>query len=203
LKYQVVGPEGCGILSQYSENVQAIHGTAIGSVPIVSEGYVFEGWYTDPDCTVRVTPSMVNSDTNRLTPTKSEDSVWKAVTYYAKFNAKETELTIKTVSTAENDENQAFVFRVTGKKDTDTAGIDLTVTIVGNGEATITKLPVGEYTVVELTDWSWRYENQTATRELTLEYSATGNVVEYDNSRQHEKWLDGNDVVLNAYTNIE
>lgn len=203
LKYQIVGPEGCGILSQYSENVQAIRGTAIGSLPTVSEGYVFEGWYTDPGCTVQVTPSMIDSDSNRLTPIKSEDSVWKAVTYYAKFNAKETELTIKTVSTAENDENQAFVFRITGKQDTDTAGIDLTVSIVGNGEATITKLPVGEYTVVELTDWSWRYENQAAKRELTLEYSTTGNVVEYDNSRQQEKWLDGNDVVLNAYTNTD
>ena len=64
----------------------------------------------------------------------------------------------------------------------------------------LTKLPVGEYTITELTDWSWRYEHASAERTVLLEYNEGGTVVEYDNTRQQIQWLDGNDVAVNKYT---
>ena len=97
------------------------------------------------------------------------------------------------------DTNQAFLFHIQGKAGTETEGIDLTVTVIGNGSTTITGLPTGEYTVTELTDWSWRYENDTAQREITLEYNNGSNELIYDNTRTHGKWLDGNAVKDNLY----
>ena len=188
LRYQIVGPAGCGSLSQYSENITAVNGIPNGSAPIVSKGFLFRGWYLDAACTKPVDSSWVSSN-NELIPQKTE-SIWTATTYYAKFAAMETDLTITTKSTAAIDANQVFLFTIQGKEGTDTAGVNLTVTVVGNGSVTVTKLPTGDYTVTELSDWSWRYENSTAQREITLEYTEGTNELVYDNSREHGKWLD-------------
>lgn len=197
LRYQIVGPVGCGSLSQYSENIAAVNGIPNGSAPIVSKGFLFRGWYLDAACTKPVDPSWVNGN-NELIPRKT-GSIWTATTYYAKFAAMETDLTITTKSTAAIDANQVFLFTIRGKEGTDTAGVNLTVTVVGNGSVTVTKLPTGDYTVTELTDWSWRYENSTAQREITLEYTEGTNELVYDNSREHGKWLDGNTVKDNRF----
>ena len=118
-------------------------------------------------------------------------AIWNNATYYAKFASMETELTITTKSTADVDVDQIFIFRIQGKAGTETAGVDLTVTVVGNGSVTITELPTGSYTVTEMTDWSWRYEIADAQREIELTSTGTNEIV-YDNSRQNGKWVDGN-----------
>lgn len=198
LKYQIVGPLGCGALSQDSENLTAITGTPNGSAPIVNNGFLFLGWYKDSACTIPVDPAWVDAQTNRILPQKT-GNVWNATTYYAKFAALETDLTITTASTAATDANQTFLFRIQGKPGTETGHIDLTVSIVGNNSVTITKLPTGDYTVTELTDWSWRYENSTAAREITLNYNSSNNRILYDNSRENGSWLDGNAVRDNEF----
>ncbi len=198
LKYQMVGPAGSGALSQYSENLTAISGMPIGSAPIVNEGFIFLGWYTDASCTVPVDSSWVEGATNRIVPRKS-GNVWTAATYYAKFAALETDLTVTTKSTAASDSDQAFLFRIQGKPGTDTEGIDLMISVIGNGSVTVTKLPTGEYTVTELTDWSWRYENAAAQRNITLEYRPEGSELIFDNSRENPFWLDGNAVKDNRF----
>ena len=125
--------------------------------------------------------------------------MWDSVTYFAKFAALETDLTITTRSTASIDTDQVFIFNIKGKPDTDTEDIDLTVTVVGNDSVTVTKLPVGEYTVTELVDWSWRYDNALAQRELVLNYNDGANEIIFDNSRDNDKWLDGNAVKDNLF----
>ena len=198
LKYQIVGPSGCGALSQYSENLTAISGQPNGSIPLVNNGFIFLGWYQDANCTVPVDSSWVNSETRRIVPQK-DGNVWNGATYYAKFAALETDLTITTQSTSSSDANQVFLFRIQGKTGTKTEGIDLTVTVVGNNSVTVTKLPTGDYTVTELTDWSWRYENSTARRDLTLEYNNGTNQLIFDNRRENGMWLDGNAVKDNRF----
>lgn len=195
LKYQIIGPEGCGSLTTESENLPAISGQPNGSAPLVPNGFMFLGWYTDPECTQPVDPSWVDDD-HLLKPQKTAD-VWKAATYYAKFAAMETELTITTKSTVDAD--QVFLFRICGKAGTETEGIDLTVSVAGDGSVTITKLPVGSYTVSELLDWSWRYENDRAQREVTLSYNGGGNEIVYENGRINAKWLDGNASIVNKF----
>lgn len=195
LKYQIVGPEGCGSLSLDSENLRAVSGEPNGSKPLVQNGFVFLGWFADPDCKVPVNSSWVDSN-YLLKPQKTAD-VWQSTTYYAKFTAMETELKITTKSTMDAD--QVFIFRIQGKADTETAEIDLTVTVVGDNSVIITKLPIGNYTVSELIDWSWRYENSEVEREIALTYNEGAIEIVYDNSRENGKWLDGNDSRDNRY----
>ena len=197
LKYQIVGPENSGRLTQESENITAVSGEPIGSSPLVNSGFVFLGWFTDENCLNAVDPSWVNTETNLLKPQKT-DAVWHNTTYYAKFAALETDLTISTLSTASIDADQVFIFRIKGT-DQKTSDIDLTVTVVGNGSVTVTKLPTGRYTVSELTDWSWRYENAEAERDVELTYNDGSNEIIYNNTRQNVKWLDGNAVRDNRF----
>lgn len=197
LKYQIVGPTGCGILTQYSENVTSFSGRPNGSEPIINKGFIFKGWYKDIDCTIPVDAQWIDQN-NHIRPVKQGD-IWTTATYYAKFIALETDLTITTKSTSSVDANQVFIFNIKGKAGTDTEKINITVTVVGNDSVTITKLPTGDYTVTELTDWSWRYENLTAIREVMLDYNENGNQMVFDNSRENGKWLDGNDVKNNKF----
>jgi hypothetical protein len=200
VKYQIIGPDGCGTLSQSGENVLAISGHPYGSRPSPAEGFLFEGWYLDSHCTVPVDPAMVDAATNHLTPAKAEGSVWPdGITFYAKFLAKDTDLTIRTTGTAAGDAPQAFLFRIVGIAGTETEGVELMVSIVGDGSVTVTELPVGEYEVTELTDWSWRYENASAYKRVSLSYVAADNVLTYDNARMEVQWLDGNAVSTNNF----
>lgn len=200
VKYQIVGPAGCGSLSQSSENVLAISGQPNGSMPTAAEGFLFEGWYLDPGCTQPVDSAIVDAGNSQLKPVKAEGTIWKdGTTYYAKFLAKDSDLTIRTTGTAAVDSPQAFLFCITGVAGTDTEGVDLTVSIIGDGSVTVKDLPVGKYTVVELTEWSWRYENATAETQITLSYDASVNVLVYDNIREAVQWLDGNDVSTNIF----
>lgn len=197
LKYQIVGPAGCGVLTHDSENVTAISGVPNGSAPLINKGFIFVGWYKNADCTEPVDSSWVDAS-NKLTPQK-QFNVWQATTFYAKFVALETDLTITTKSTFPSDSNQTFIFNIKGKAGTDTENINLFVTVVGNDSVTVTKLPTGDYTITELTGWSWRYENGTAERNVTLEYNGGSNEMIFDNIRTNGSWLDGNDVKNNTF----
>lgn len=106
-----------------------------------------------------------------------------------------TTLTIQKSGWEEIDENQTFLFRVKGT-DENTEDIDLTVTVHGNGKTTITDLPVGRYTVSELTGWSWRYTPDEA-KEFDL--TADGLVLEFANRRTDEQWLNGDNFKVNLF----
>ena len=120
--------------------------------------------------------------------------LWQTKTYYAKFIALETDLTITVNNTFSSDLNQAYIFNVKGETGTKTGDINLYVTVIGDSSETITKLPVGNYTVTEITDWSWRYENQNNEINIPLEYNDGSNEIVFSNIRMHNKWLDGNAV---------
>lgn len=70
-------------------------------------------------------------------------------------------------------------------------GFELEVTIVGNGSATIKDIPVGEYTVTELTNWSWRYDVVGDASQTVEAKSEGSNTVSFTNKRTNDKWLSG------------
>ena len=108
-----------------------------------------------------------------------------------------TTLTIQKSGWEEIDENQTFLFRVKGT-DANTKDIDLTVTVHGNGKTMITDLPVGHYTVSELTGWSWRYTpDGGAAKEIDL--PAGGLTLEVTNSRNDGQWLNGDNFKVNLF----
>ena len=91
------------------------------------------------------------------------------------------------------DENQSFVFHVTGQN-----GVNIDVIIHGNDSVVIKQLPIGTYTVTEDTDWSWRYEPDAETGTVTAADIQNGvGAVCFDNTRStppsedNWKWLNG------------
>lgn len=199
VKYEMVGAAGCGSLSQSSENISAITGKPNGSQPIASEGFIFGGWFKDAQCTIPVEAEFVDPSTNKLSPDKAEGVIWADTTvYYAQFIALTTDLTVKVSSALERDD-QVFIFNVAGKPDTDTAGVNLTITVKGNGSTTITDIPTGEYIVTELSDWCWRYEGKTETQSILLDTDKTKNTLTFDHERTEKFWLDGNAEKTNIF----
>lgn len=189
IKYAVVGPTGCGTLDNYQESqLRVITGEVKGSTPTANPGFKFVGWYKDEACTQPVNESWVVA--NKLTPQKTKDlgnSVmgYEAATYYAKFEYDVADLTITKSGAEDIDENQSFIFTVTGPNN-----FSAKVAIQGNGSVTIKGLKIGEYTVTEDTDWSWRYAPQNRTQSITLNPAVT-NTVTFVNTRSKGKWLGG------------
>ena len=188
--YKVVGPAGCGTLDNYQENdLKVITGTAAGSMPTAASGYKFVGWYKDEGCTEPVAAAWIAND--RLTPQKTKplgsEMGYEAATYYAKFELDVFDLTIKKEGCAEIDENQSFLFRITGPN-----GFSMEVTVQGNGSKTIKGLQMGGYTVTEVESWSWRYQCQHNGQIVKPEDVVNGKAeVTFTNKRDFVFWLNG------------
>lgn len=113
-----------------------------GSTAAPAEGWEFDGWYADQECT-----ELVDNELH-YTPTEPADG-WVSVsgtTYWAKFVEKKVKLTIKkTVSGNMQDTNKAFAFTVSANKDMtieNETGISLSF-YLKNGETKIISVPVG------------------------------------------------------------
>lgn len=162
-----------------------------GCEAMVLPGFTFEGWFYDEACTQPVANRAWISGT-KITPTvdgivKGEDGKEH---FYALFKPIVTVLTIeKTVNIGE-DRDDSFLFHVQGVAGTITGGVDLIVAITGNGEVVIKELYCGEYTVTELTGWSWEYDiSGTASKRITLVENATNNKVSFGNTYANPDWL--------------
>lgn len=200
INYEVVGPAGCGTVDPSSERVW-ISGDAVGSTAAANDSFRFVGWYSDKECTNKV------GGYYKFVPQKSGDA-WTNVTYYAKFEYALTDLTIEKKGWDEADKDQTFLFQIQGE------GVDLTVTVHGNGSATVCGLKVGgKYSVTELTDWSWRYNFSNVTTDLTktdidkgatvtLTSDADDNKIIFTNTRNNSSWLDFNDYKVNNFKSV-
>ena len=190
IKYEVVGPTGCGTLDNYQESqLKVITGEVKGSTPTANPGFKFVGWFMNEPCDIHVESVItgaVDPTTNKMTPQKRpSDNLHFAATYYAKFEPDVADLTITKSGAEDIDENQSFIFTVTGPNN-----FSAKVVIQGNGSVTIKGLKIGTYTVTEDTDWSWRYTLKNKTQNITLQ-PAGKNEVTFINSRSKGKWLGG------------
>ncbi len=187
-------PIGLGSVSIGSETVKAATGSVSGSVPTPASGYRFDGWFADEGCTTPVSDQWVGEN-QKLTPQQAE-GLFGSATYYAKFSKNTASLTIQKDGWDTADENQTYLFRIVGT-DENTNSIDLTVTVHENGKTTITDLPIGDYTVTEKSDWSWRYTPDE--QSTTVSLPADGMTIDYKNTRSEEKWLDGDSYKNNIF----
>ena len=189
ITYVAVGPVGAasfGSVAPESEKVMAESGTAGGSTPTPGTGFKFVGWFKDQACTQPVDATWIGSN-NKITPQKTTEAYEAATYYYAKFDydVDVADLIISKADCEAIDENQSFIFDVTGPN-----GYYKRVVIKGTGSVTITGLKVGEYTVTEVTSWSWRYITGGPQR-ITLQGAQT-NAVSFTNNVSNSKWLSGN-----------
>lgn len=189
IKYVAVG---FGTLDNVQDsNVKVLSGTVQGSTPTANEGYKFVGWFEDAACTKAVNQTWVGTG-SKLTPQKSvkygDKDGYGAKTYYAKFERDVFDLTIekKAASDSNIDRNQTFVFRVQGE------GVDMQVVITGTNKQVIKNLPVGDYTITEDTNWSWKYTpvGGSATQELKSDSIHDGAAtVTFENKNNGTNWL--------------
>jgi hypothetical protein len=188
INYAMVGSAASGTLSSSSESVKVVTGSAFGSTATANPNYKFVGWYSDITC------AHLLSTNAHYVPVKPTTG-WANATYYAKFELALVNLTIKKSGWSLSDENQSFIFTVTGPKD-----FSMDVVIKGNGSVTIKSLPIGEYTVTE-SDWSWRYSPAKNNQVITLSADSSQNVVEFSNSRRWLYWLSGDCYCENHWEN--
>ena len=211
INYVPVGPSDTvdfGTVSPEKEqSIPAYTGTVDGSMPTAGVNFKFVGWYLDEECKNAVPDEWVASD-GRIVPQKTGD-LWIAATYYAKFEYNLTSLAINKQGHDSIDENQTFLFKIA-----DEEGLELMVTVHGNGSVTVDGLTVGKkYKIVELTEWSWRYTNNGVVKDSTtvnviettvangaeFTLNPTGNEITFTNTRTNDQWLDGDSYKVNIF----
>lgn len=204
INYVVVGPtDDCGTVTPGSEKLGAATGVANGSVADPNDPtFKFVGWYSNEACTNEY---FITADA-AIEPRKAADALWiDGTTYYAKFEYNLTSLTITKTGWDSVDPNQTFIFNIRGEAD----GVNIDVTVHGNGSVTVYGLTVNQlYTITEKTDWSWRYNVESAAHKVNAT-DATSNLYNnpnqfsytvqigldgtftFNNTRKTEYWLDG------------
>ena len=95
------------------------------------------------------------------------------------------------------DGEQTFVFHIVGGE-----GVDMTVALTipddGNYASKQITLPSGTYTVTEDSDWSWKYEKNNQSFEVTKD----GDTAEFTNTRNDKNWLGGSHSVENHFAPV-
>lgn len=192
---------GC-ILSSSQDIVDSINGTPAGStVSGISKKYQFNGWYVVDETNGNITVNdgeksykvrKVNTSTDNVTLTndgktltpEKDDGYFNDATYFALMQPITTELNITRDDLDGGDE---IIYHVKGKSDFNDDEVDIYVTVnADNPSVKITDLPIGDYTVTEEKDWSWRF---TDGNEKTDKVTPASNEMEFDGKKSITTWL--------------
>lgn len=133
-----------------------------------------------------------NTDTTIKVSAKV-DGVEKASTSYV-VHPKFCTLTIKKEVAKLYGANDSFIFNVVGDGN---IKYEAKVVINGAGSATLTGLPVGNYTVTEDTAWSWRYKSDNSKATTTLSSAKDNDSVTITNKLDGNKYLGDETYVIN------
>lgn len=144
----------------------------------------------EKDTTYTVTSTSTPANPNGTQKAVSSDPVEFKIT----VNTCSLKIT-KTVKGKGANLNQTFVFNVIkdGKAVT-------TVVLKGNTSTTITGLAVGDYTVVEDTNWSWSYTPDNGSKAVTLSSTNPNGEAKITNTAKENHWLTSIVDVINKWT---
>ena len=135
-----------------------------------------------------------NTDTKIMVSAKV-DGVEKASTSYV-VHPKFCTLTVNKEVAKLYGANDSFIFNVVGEGNFD-GKFEAKVVINGAGSATLTGLPVGNYTVTEDTGWSWRYTCDSSTMSTDLSSNNAKGSVTITNKLNDNKSLGDETYVIN------
>ena len=179
--------------------------TMVGTAPELAYGYAPQASAVTQETKVNVTVKIDGTDVTDFVTFEHEECNFDGCTFNSAecefiVHIKSFDLTItKTGCNEAIDENQTFVFNVTGPN-----GFSMQVVIEGNGETTIKGLPAGTYTVKEDTSWSWRYEPEKDSYTVTAADIENGKAtVTFVNTRENEQWLNGSAYCKNIFDQSE
>lgn len=167
---------------EHSHDVSGI--TVIGSEPYGTDDLQYSydhGQFVVPntDTTIKVSAKV--------------GGVEKASTSYV-VHPKFCTLTIKKEVAKLYGANDSFIFNVVGEGN---IKYEAKVVINGAGSATLTGLPVGNYTVTEDTGWSWRYTCDSSTKSTVLSSANANDSVTITNKLDDNKYLGDETYVIN------
>lgn len=181
-------PEGSNVTGsvtwadEHSHDVSGI--TVIGSAPYTENDLVYSydhGKFVVPntDTTIKVVAKV--------------GGVEKASTSYV-VHPKFCTLTVKKDVANLYGANDSFIFNVVSEGN---IKYEAKVVINGAGSATLTGLPVGNYTVTEDTGWSWRYTCDSRTKSTVLSSAKANDSVTITNKLDDNKYLGDETYVIN------
>lgn len=172
-----------GEVTFYNETAATANALS-GSDAMPHYGYKFVGWYYDAECKTAVPDDWLSDKSGEKSHIKPKvlDISKDEVTYYALFAPISGTLIIEKTNVDVYDSNHNFLFNIVGL-DSNNDHINLIISIKGNGTETINNVPIGNYTVTELTDWSWDYTATNGSQgvqisegdELSLTFKNTDN----------------------------
>lgn len=167
---------------EHSHDVSGI--TVIGSAPYTENDLVYSydhGKFVVPntDTTIKVVAKV--------------GGVEKASTSYV-VHPKFCTLTVKKDVANLYGANDSFIFNVVGEGN---IKYEAKVVINGAGSATLTGLPVGNYTVTEDIGWSWRYTCDSSTKSTVLSSAKDNDSVTITNKLDDNKYLGDETYVIN------
>lgn len=166
---------------------------ATGDAPYTTEdiqiGYYWVGKIStdivpNHDTDVNLTYKVNGND---ITDKVNGDKSYKVI-------AKTCTLTVNKSVAKTYSNNDSFIFNVVGKGN---VPYNAQVVITGNGSATLTGLPVGDYTVTEDTAWSWRYKSDNSKATTTLSSAKDNDSVTITNKLDDNRWLGDETFVIN------
>lgn len=130
-------------------------------------------------------------EVDQSTPPTANGTTTNAVEFIHEYKAQLGNLTIKANNVDIIDKDQSFIYRISK----DGFSMDVVIHCPANqnsASVTINSLPIGDYTVTELSDWSWRYTPINGnSQQKTITAGAT-NTATFGHERNKLWWLDGN-----------
>ncbi len=212
IQYTIASGEG--ELSEYDEALNPKTGVPVGSVPTPDDGWIFDGWYKNEDCTELVDSSWVHHEqhNNTLIPEMTGHSdnnmsmdpdMYESATYYAKFTQGTTTVNIsKIVSGNMGDRSKDFYFTVSVKQN----GVDAVYMVDstpctgssrftmkhGGAPRVLSQVPIG----ATLTITEDVYSDYNTSYSINGANSVSGNSVEWTVALPSESDENGNDIVF-------
>ncbi len=112
-------------------------------------------------------------------------------------------VTIRHDGTSDLDPDQSYRYTLKGTNEHN-KDISIDILVPGDGEVTIQELIIGDYTVTQKEDWSWRYlvdknEQTVLNTEFTQFPGGYGKILTYTDTRTNISWLDGNSWCRNIF----
>lgn len=145
-----------------------------------------------------VAPKQTTTYTVTCTVSPTQSGTYEAVDAVTRFTITVNTCSLKITKAVEGkgaNPNQTFVFNVM-------KGDDLVTTVVlkANTSTTITGLAVGDYTVVEDTNWSWSYTPDNVSTAVTLSSTKPNGEAKITNTAKENHWLTSIVDVINKWT---
>lgn len=176
-----------------SENVNTTDYNASYKVYVSDTG---EGASTQVNTAGTVNASGTGGSVSRTFSAGKTDTVVFTNEYKQHLGTLTITKTVKTVVGGSADDT--FIFHIKGT-DTSNSYIDMDVTITGSDSITIYDLPLGNYTVTEDTDWSWRYTAASDSASASLAVDDLSKTVTFTNTYAETKWLNDLAVLPNVF----